>query len=59
MTAPQGTAARLIQDAEGYVELAPRDTKPDEVWMAFEAPFEVRPSRQGSLARARLRTTCR
>lgn len=41
---PQDVAVRLVTDAEGRVELKPSQTKPANVWMAFDAPFEVRPS---------------
>jgi hypothetical protein len=40
---PQATAVRLVQDAEGFVELKPAASKPEEIWMAYEVPFEVRP----------------
>jgi len=41
---PQDVSVRLVVDAEGYVALAPATGKPQEVWMAFDVPFEVRPS---------------
>lgn len=37
-------AVWLVADAEGFVELTPAVSKPEGIWMAFEAPFEVRPS---------------
>ena len=40
----QDVAVRLVTDAEGYVELNSSEGKPDDVWMAFDVPFEVRPS---------------
>jgi hypothetical protein len=44
LAAPEYLAVRLLADAEGYVDLKPRAEKPDAVWMAFDAPFEVRPT---------------
>ncbi|MBI5693254.1 MAG: glycoside hydrolase family 127 protein [Verrucomicrobia bacterium] len=40
----QDVAVRLVADAEGYVALQPVKVKPAEVWLAFEVPFEVRPT---------------
>ena len=40
----QDVAVRLVADAEGYVALQPAKAKPGEIWMAFEVPFEVRPT---------------
>ena len=34
----------LSSDPQEYVELKPVTSKPEEVWMAFEVPFQVRPS---------------
>ena len=28
----------------GFVDLVPRQDKPESVWLAFDAPFDVRPS---------------
>jgi uncharacterized protein len=36
-------AVRVAADADGYVALKPSASKPAEVWMAFEVPFNVRP----------------
>lgn len=44
LVAPQDIAVRLQVDAGGYVDLRPCASKPEDVWMAFEVPFEVRPS---------------
>ena len=44
LTAPQNIAVRLQVDDSGHVDLKPCAAKPDDVWMAFEVPFEVRPS---------------
>jgi hypothetical protein len=41
---PQDIAVRLVTDKDGLVELTPSVKKPANIWMAFEAPFEVRPS---------------
>ncbi|MCF7818024.1 MAG: glycoside hydrolase family 127 protein [Kiritimatiellales bacterium] len=41
---PQDLAVWLATDSEGFVELTPATSKPDDIWMAFEVPFEVRPS---------------
>lgn len=41
---PRDVATRLVTDADGHVQLTPATTKPSDIWMAFEAPFEVRPS---------------
>jgi hypothetical protein len=41
---PQDAAVRLVTDAEGYVALKPAAAKPADVWLAFEVPFEVRPT---------------
>jgi len=41
---PQDVAVRLVTDAQGHVELKAADTRPAGVWIAMEAPFEVRPS---------------
>jgi DUF1680 family protein len=40
----QDGAAWLTVDADGYVDLAPSAGKPADVWMAFDVPFEVRPT---------------
>lgn len=40
---PQDIAVRLAVDEEGYVELRPAKSKPAEVWMAFDVPFDVKP----------------
>ncbi len=40
----QDVAVRLVTDAAGYVALRPAASKPDEIWMAFAVPFEVRPT---------------
>ncbi len=40
---PQDINVRLAVDQEGYVALKPCASKPDQVWMAFEVPFDVRP----------------
>jgi hypothetical protein len=37
-------AALLPTDPQVYVDLKPVTSKPADVWMAFEVPFEVRPS---------------
>lgn len=44
LTAQQDMAVRLVVDDDGHVDLHPGASKPEEVWMAFEVPFEVRPS---------------
>jgi hypothetical protein len=41
---PEDVAVRLMVDADGYVDLKPRAEKPDSGWMAFDVPFEVRPT---------------
>jgi len=41
---PQDIAVRLVKDKDGYVALKPSASKPANVWMAFDVPFEVRPS---------------
>jgi DUF1680 family protein len=41
---PRDVAVRLVADKEGYVVLKPAAAGPAGVWMAFEVPFEVRPS---------------
>ena len=41
---PQDITVRLVKDAEGYIPLVPAANKLQEVWMAFETPFDVRPS---------------
>lgn len=41
---PSDEILRLVMDAQGYVEIAPAENKPGCVWMAFDVPFEVRPS---------------
>ena len=41
---PQDIAVHLVADKEGYVALKPVISKPAGVWMAFEVPFEVRPT---------------
>jgi uncharacterized protein len=41
---PQDAAARLVPDGKGYVDLTPLVSQPEGIWMAFEAPFEVRPT---------------
>jgi DUF1680 family protein len=40
---PQDIAVRLAVDEEGCVELKPAVSKPEEVWMAFEVLFDVKP----------------
>ncbi|MEJ1974604.1 MAG: beta-L-arabinofuranosidase domain-containing protein [Lacunisphaera sp.] len=40
----QDVAAWLIANPEGYVDLVPSAKKPAGVWMAFDVPFEVRPT---------------
>ena len=40
---PQDINVRIAVDKEGYVALHPCASKPPEVWMAFEVPFDVRP----------------
>lgn len=44
MTKPQDIAVRLQADADGWVDLKACASKPENIWMAFEVPFEVRPS---------------
>lgn len=44
LTSPQNIAVRLQVDDTGHVALKPSASKPDPVWMAFDVPFEVRPS---------------
>lgn len=44
LTQPQDLAVRLVTDDEGCVALKPLTTTPEGIWLAFEAPFEVRPS---------------
>ena len=43
LSSPQDIAVRLAVDQEGYVELKPAESKPDDIWMAFEVPFDVKP----------------
>jgi hypothetical protein len=38
----------LAADANGYVDLQARSDKPNEVWMAFEVPFQTRPRQYAS-----------
>jgi DUF1680 family protein len=52
--AAQDTAVRLVVEADGSVELNPYSRKPASVWMAFEAPFEVRPTHYFNHHRVRL-----
>ena len=40
----QDVDVRVVTDAAGDVSLTPASAKPANTWMAFEAPFEVRPS---------------
>ncbi len=40
----QDVAAWLVANPDGNVDLAPSASKPAGVWMAFDVPFEVRPS---------------
>jgi len=40
----QDLAVRLAHEPDGTVPLTPRADKPAGVWMAFDVPFEVRPS---------------
>lgn len=40
----EDTAAHLLADADGYVDLKPAASGPDWAWMVFEVPFRVRPS---------------
>jgi hypothetical protein len=40
---PRDEAVLLAPDAEGYVGLQPSAQKPNDVWMAFEVPFQTRP----------------
>ncbi len=44
LVAPQDISAWLQVDNSGHVDLKPCATTPDGIWMAFEVPFEVRPS---------------
>ena len=44
LTKPQDLDAWLEQDQDGYVAITPSVTCPTNVWMAFDVPFEVRPS---------------
>jgi DUF1680 family protein len=44
LTPPQDLAVRLVREADGTVPLTPRTDKPVGIWMAFDVPFEVRPS---------------
>jgi DUF1680 family protein len=37
-------AVRLHIEANGMVALQPRREKPDAVWMAFEVPFDIKPT---------------
>ena len=41
---PQDLATRLVADGQGYVTVKPSAARPPGVWMAFDAPFEVRPT---------------
>ncbi len=41
---PENLAVRLVTDEDGFVALRPSPSKPEEIWMAFDAPFEVRPT---------------
>ena len=41
LVAPRDVAVRLLTDPDGYVDLNPAAGKPDDVWMAFEVPFEI------------------
>jgi uncharacterized protein len=40
----QDVAVRLLADADGIVSLTPVSKPPEGIWMAFNAPFEVRPT---------------
>lgn len=44
LAGPQDIAVRLQVGADGRVDLKPCVPKPENVWMAFQVPFEVRPS---------------
>ncbi len=44
MVKAQDTAVRLETDADGYIELKPSATKPNDIWMSFDVPFAVNPS---------------
>jgi uncharacterized protein len=41
---PQPNDVWLIADEKGYVDLQSAKSKPADVWMAFDATFEVKPS---------------
>ena len=41
---PHDLALRLVTDTNGLVNVKPVAARPDTVWMAFEVPFEVRPT---------------
>lgn len=40
---PQDIDVRLVLDKDGYMALKPSASKPANVWMAFDVPFNVRP----------------
>jgi hypothetical protein len=44
LTDPADVAVRLVADEQGFVALEPHDEAPDDMWMAYRVPFEVRPS---------------
>ena len=44
LTKPESVAVHLVADRDGYVALKPSAVKPANVWMAFDVPFEVRPT---------------
>ncbi len=44
LTKPQDLNVWLAADKDGYVALKPSTNHPAQVWMAFDVPFEVRPS---------------
>jgi DUF1680 family protein len=44
LTPAQDLAVRLVHKPDGTVQLTPRADKPAGVWMAFDVPFDVRPS---------------
>ena len=41
---PQSIAVHLVTDKDGYVILQPHADKPADIGMAFDVPFEVRPT---------------
>ena len=44
LTQPQDLNVWLVADKDGYVALKPSTNHLAQVWMAFDVPFEVRPS---------------